>query len=105
MATIKLETNKLIVIATYAPTEQGSNDHPEEREKNYCEFEQVVNKIPTRHFVVIPVDFNARVGKKTENSEDVVGNYGIWERLKRKWTVPYQNVLQKRPKQKQKQKN
>ena len=32
MATIKLGTNKLIVIATYAPTEQRSNDHPEERE-------------------------------------------------------------------------
>ena len=56
--------------------EQRSNDHPEEREKYYCELEQILNKIPNRDFVVIAGDFNTRVGKKTENSEEVMGNYG-----------------------------
>ena len=75
MATIKLETNKLIIIATYAPTEQRSKDHPEEREQFYCELEQLVSKIPKRDFLAITGDFNAKVGKKTENSGEVVGNY------------------------------
>ena len=46
----------VIVIATYAPKEQRSNDHPEEREKYYCELEQILNKIPNRDFIVIAGD-------------------------------------------------
>ncbi len=75
MATIKLETNKMTIINVYAPTEQRSKDHPEEREKFYQELEQLINNTPNRDFILIAGDFNAKVGRRTEYSEDVVGNY------------------------------
>ena len=75
MATIKIENRKLIVIAAYAPTEQRSITHPDDIEKFYSELEQIIDKIPNRDLLVITGDFNARVGKKTESSQEVVGRY------------------------------
>ena len=97
MCMATLETNKLIVIATtHAPTEQRSNDHPEEQGKCYCELEQIVNKIPNRDVAVIAGDFNARVGKKTENSAEVIGNNAKGKDTSENGQL-IQIVLQKRP--------
>jgi len=74
-ATIKLETNKIVIVAAYAPTEQVSKDHPEERDNFYNEMESLINTIAKRDFLFICGDLNGRVGKKTEDSKDVVGNY------------------------------
>lgn len=75
MAKIKLKTNNLILISAYAPTEETSKVNPKERDEFYEELEQLIENVKKRDFVIIAGDFNARVGKTTEQHADVVGNY------------------------------
>ena len=81
MATMKLNSNKINVLSVYAPTEERSRDNPKEAEEFYDEMEQIIQNISNRDFLVITGDFNARVGKQTEDFEDVIGKYAKGEKM------------------------
>ena len=65
------------VIQTYAPT---SNATEEDRELFYSQLQTHVNKY-RKDVVVIVEDFNAKVGKRTnENEKRAIGNFALGER-------------------------
>ena len=75
MATMKLDSDQINILSVYAPTEERSKVNPREAEEFYDEMEQIIQNISNRDFFEIIGDFNAQVGKQTEDFEDVIGNY------------------------------
>ena len=80
MATMKLDSNTINVLSAYAPTEERSRDNLRESEELYDEMEQIIQNTSNREFLLITGDFNGRVGKQTEDFEDVIRNYAKGEK-------------------------
>ena len=70
------ERYKLQIIQTYAPT---STHEDEEVVELYEEINKLIGE-EKAHFKIIMGDFNAQVGKKKDEDETSVGNYGYKER-------------------------
>lgn len=64
------------IIQVYAPTSTYSD---EDLETFYEDIAMAMSKVPT-HFTVIVGDFNAKIGRKQDESEFSLGQYGIGER-------------------------
>ena len=70
---------KLKIIQVYAPT--TSHDDQEIIEI-YREIENLLKENKT-YFTIIMGDFNAKIGKKEDNKETAMGNFGIGDRNNR----------------------
>ncbi|KAK3527050.1 hypothetical protein QTP86_008660 [Hemibagrus guttatus] len=74
---LKIEGVMLNVVSGYAPQvgcELG------EKERYWCELDEVMESIPTGERVVIGADFNGHLGKGNKGDEEVMGRFGVKER-------------------------
>jgi exonuclease III len=79
MATIRLDTRKLVVIAAYAPTLESSEKDPSKRETFYNTLQGVISTVPKRDLLVIAGDFNAKTGTGHKDHPESIGLYGKGE--------------------------
>lgn len=75
LAVLTLTTGrqKICIIQVYAPTENSSE---EETERFYADLEDTLTEYRSDANLIIG-DFNSKIGKKEDNSENAVGPYGV----------------------------
>ena len=72
---------KLTVIHVYAPTSASSDD---EIEILYDSIENTLARTPKKDIVIVPGDWNAKIGSdNTQHWESVMGKYGYEDRNER----------------------
>ncbi|KAK3526075.1 hypothetical protein QTP70_014653, partial [Hemibagrus guttatus] len=74
---LEIEGVMLNVVSGYAP-QVGCE--LEEKERFWCELDEVMESIPMGERVVIGADFNGHVGKGNTGDEEVMGKFGVKER-------------------------
>ncbi|KAK3569322.1 hypothetical protein QTP86_026824, partial [Hemibagrus guttatus] len=74
---LEIEGVMLNVVSGYAP-QVGCE--LEEKERFWCELDEVMESIPTGERVVIGADFNGHVGEGNTGDEEVMGKFGVKER-------------------------
>ena len=75
---LQIERTLLNVVSAYAP-QVGCGK--EEKDGFWSQTEEVVESIPREERVVIGADFNGHVGNGHRGDEDVMGRYGVKERI------------------------
>ncbi|KAJ7419660.1 hypothetical protein WISP_52721 [Willisornis vidua] len=64
----------VVLFTMYAPTLQT---HPVEKDKFYTDLRCLTQKVPADDKIIIPGDFNARVGENSETWKGLLGKHGI----------------------------
>lgn len=77
--TVRTKPTNMHLIQVYMPTTDADD---QEVEDIYQEIEQIVSAIPKKEPLIILGDFNAKVGKTTDNNnlQNILGRYGLGDR-------------------------
>ena len=72
---VKINSKDLYVISAYAPTLKTCETHPEQKEQFYDELEQAINKVKSKHALVVVGDFNAKTGQGHKEFPENTGKF------------------------------